>query len=561
MPKPKLREIVQNAIDELQKKKQMDKDAGALIASLEEGLVKAITPALEKAVGSMQEGMAKNMKGMTMAAPKIDMPAMELDMSSVGEAIKSAISDSFKGIKINVPEVKLPTINVPEMKMPAINIPPMTIQEVSLKGVSSKNPIPVLLHGTDGKPILNFGSNGGGSKSNFLAIKNILTANGDSILDDVNDAMRTRIVASDVSFTTTQASDFVQSTNAIQIGGNTIAVDSGVTGVGVQRIVHVTDVGMSVNVTNFTASVAVSMQTDDGDSCMDETNDALRVNVVAGSTAGTQYTEGDDPTDGTGVGNLMMAEDEDFMRALQVGSGRDSLALRVVHATNVAMSVEIASQPFTLDIKQASGFVNSVNIAQQDVALETRQISGSSDSVNVISSVPLDIRQVSGLSFSVEATGNIAHDSVDSGNPIKIGGIAKTTQFTAVSSADRVNAVFDTAGRQVMRVHQVRDLVRTAYATLSTNSLTTLLTGVSARFHDLVWLKFSNTSSGAVTVDLYDGSTIVDTYEIPANGVTGISMTTPYPQAALAQTWSVDYNDSDLSNTTVYVSALFSEEI
>lgn len=43
--------------------------------------------------------------------------------------------------------------------------------------------------------------------------------------------------------------------------------------------------------------------------------------------------------------------------------------------------------------------------------------------------------------------GNVAHDAVDSGNPVKIGGKASTAKPSAVSNADRVNAYFDEYGR------------------------------------------------------------------------------------------------------------------
>lgn len=45
------------------------------------------------------------------------------------------------------------------------------------------------------------------------------------------------------------------------------------------------------------------------------------------------------------------------------------------------------------------------------------------------------------------ATGNVAHDAADSGNPLKIGGKARTTTPTAVAANDRVDAFFDEYGR------------------------------------------------------------------------------------------------------------------
>jgi len=43
--------------------------------------------------------------------------------------------------------------------------------------------------------------------------------------------------------------------------------------------------------------------------------------------------------------------------------------------------------------------------------------------------------------------GDTAHDSVDTGNPVKIGGKASTSKPTAVSNGDRVNAYLDQYGR------------------------------------------------------------------------------------------------------------------
>ena len=53
--------------------------------------------------------------------------------------------------------------------------------------------------------------------------------------------------------------------------------------------------------------------------------------------------------------------------------------------------------------------------------------------------------------LSVLPNGNIAHDSVDSGNPLKIGGKAKDTQGAAVTAGDRTDAAFDRHGAAFSR--------------------------------------------------------------------------------------------------------------
>ena len=46
--------------------------------------------------------------------------------------------------------------------------------------------------------------------------------------------------------------------------------------------------------------------------------------------------------------------------------------------------------------------------------------------------------------------GDVAHDDVDSGNPVKIGGVARTSQQTEVQNGDRVQSVFDKYGQLVL---------------------------------------------------------------------------------------------------------------
>ena len=46
--------------------------------------------------------------------------------------------------------------------------------------------------------------------------------------------------------------------------------------------------------------------------------------------------------------------------------------------------------------------------------------------------------------------GAVAHDAADSGNPLKLGGKALTSDPTAVAAGDRVNAYFDAQGRLVV---------------------------------------------------------------------------------------------------------------
>lgn len=187
-----------------------------------------------------------------------------------------------------------------------------------------------------------------------------------------------------------------------------------------------------------------------------------------------------------------------------------------------------------------------------------------STGVQYSGSNPMPTYLVATSGNSTISVGDLASDAADTGSaPVKIGGIARTANPTAVAAGDRVSATFDDLGRQITRPLQVRDLTLTAYATLNTNTETTLLAAVAGSFLDLVWIKFSNTSTGAVTIDVRDSTagSIVDTWEVPATSVVGIAPALPYPQGNTGNNWTIDFNDSDISNTTIYVSGLFVREI
>ncbi|MEK6828664.1 MAG: hypothetical protein AABY15_00935 [Nanoarchaeota archaeon] len=175
--------------------------------------------------------------------------------------------------------------------------------------------------------------------------------------------------------------------------------------------------------------------------------------------------------------------------------------------------------------------------------------------------MPMRISTIADVRMSTASSGDIAHDSADSGNPVKIGGMARTTNPTAVANSDRVNAIFDDLGRQVMRPLQVRDLITTAYISITTGTETTLLAGVASTLHDLIYIMCTNESDAAVTIDFRSGTAgaIVCSVRAPANGTAGVALPVPIPQVEAAQAWTADL--PDITGTTVDISALFSKEV
>lgn len=64
-------------------------------------------------------------------------------------------------------------------------------------------------------------------------------------------------------------------------------------------------------------------------------------------------------------------------------------------------------------------------------------------------------------------TGDVAHDAVDSGNPVKVGGYAAdpTSLPSAVAAGDRVNGIFDQNGRLITNDGTGRDATNDSIST------------------------------------------------------------------------------------------------
>lgn len=107
---------------------------------------------------------------------------------------------------------------------------------------------------------------------------------------------------------------------------------------------------------------------------------------------------------------------------------------------------------------------------------------------------------------NVRVVGNRDSDAVDAGEPVKVGGQARTTNPTAVADADRVNFIADKLGKQVV-VGSVRDLKANQVTTItSSTSETTIVTAVASTFLDLYGLIVTNTSATAVNVAIKDAT-------------------------------------------------------
>lgn len=185
------------------------------------------------------------------------------------------------------------------------------------------------------------------------------------------------------------------------------------------------------------------------------------------------------------------------------------------------------------------------SIAGGDLSTENSNITGINGvapSVNCGTADAGTLRVAQATDCNVQAVGNIADDSVDSGNPIKIGGIAKTAPTTAVANLDRVNAMFDKFGRLVTQ-NGIRD-VRAQQITTITSSVaeTTIVTADATYMRDLYGLILTNTSTTPTSVAIKDataGTTRI-TFMIPAQETRGFMLPAcdGHKQTAVNNNWT-----------------------
>lgn len=102
----------------------------------------------------------------------------------------------------------------------------------------------------------------------------------------------------------------------------------------------------------------------------------------------------------------------------------------------------------TANLAAGTNNIGDVDIVTLPVAFNTGVRSATTQRVTIATddSVPVTNAGI----FAVQASGNVAHDAVDSGNPVKIGGKVSTSTPTNIANAQRVDAWFDEFGRQVV---------------------------------------------------------------------------------------------------------------
>lgn len=92
-----------------------------------------------------------------------------------------------------------------------------------------------------------------------------------------------------------------------------------------------------------------------------------------------------------------------------------------------------------------------------------------------------------GSTNAVVATGNVAHDGADSGNPVKVGGRAVAASGSNVASNDRTDFITDNTGRHIIHPYAPRDVgVQGLTAAITDTTSTQILPSAGASLRNYV---------------------------------------------------------------------------
>ncbi len=283
------------------------------------------------------------------------------------------------------------------------------------------------------------------------------------------------------------------------------------------------------------------------------------------------------------------------LSATQNSGPVDATTLRVVHAVDVGTSVNIIGGSIA-----NTGF----NITGQDEGngpsgTQTLRVMIATDAISSVSGSPVagknettnDVLRVIQMTDAVTSANVVTFNGnapsvglnetqngvlrtvmmSDTINSTQSHALAMTTNPAAAADAATVFTKADKLGRLLNTPVQVRQLRATAFATLGgatgSNTETTLIAGVASTFLDLIYVTFANTSTVAASIDIRQGTggSVIGNVIVPASSTQGFSLSVPVPMTELAQAWTIKFNStdmgSDLSNTKVYATGLFSQEI
>lgn len=289
----------------------------------------------------------------------------------------------------------------------------------------------------------------------------IRTPAGDSIIDEANDAIRVNVVTgSGGGVTHTDDAAF------------TVGVDDGVPAFGVYQAApdSVNDGDAGALRMTATRALITTVETPAGDSAMDETNDALRVHVVAGGGTGGTSASDDSPftpgaTAMTPIGAYADDVAPDSVNEGDVGAVRMSVRRELYvqirdaagneRGVNVDASGAIAvTFPGTIPVGTIAGTVSMLGTTQPLAGSvhPATSIPGTSHITGTVQPLAGSAHLATNLAGgTVVSVGSAIHDTAADARPHLIGAFGSSGTQAAVNDGDAVRLWADLNGRLHVR--------------------------------------------------------------------------------------------------------------
>lgn len=152
--------------------------------------------------------------------------------------------------------------------------------------------------------------------------------------------------------------------------------------------------------------------------------------------------------------------------------------------------------------------------------------------------------------------GGVAHDSPDSGNPVKVGGKVETqlSTVTIAADADRSDFCTDSDGAQFVKLFPEADLITERVADTGGTSTAFTNFGATAATRNLVYaISIFNSSATDGYVDFRDGAAGSILWTVPAPKGGGAVVVSPFPLFKTTANTALAYDVSG-ALSTVYIS-------
>jgi hypothetical protein len=271
------------------------------------------------------------------------------------------------------------------------------------------------------------------------------------------------------------------------------------------------------------------------------------------ATAALQLADGHNVTADAGTGDFLTIVGHTINEALKeaaaVGGQFDDAATTAATEDNIA-PVRITAQRALHATLRGVG-ANPLDLNTGVRSADTLRVTVATNDLVPISaaSLPLpagaataalqlaDDHNVTVSNANLEVVGDVAHDAAAAGNPVLLGGVARTTEPAVVSTAaDLAQLMTDMVGKLVVLPYCTPDQMVNAQITKTTAAIEDVLAAAGAGVRNYVTsFSASNTSATGVRIDFSDGATIFGSYFLAASGG-GVSHIMPVPIRGTANT-------------------------